>query len=65
LKTFDASNDLDIKSNLLSHLIDIHAYDVIALSLDHILVVGKDGLFQYDARTTIPELISTIPVNRD
>jgi len=64
LKTFDASNDMQIASNLLSHLSNIDAYDVIALSLDHILVIGKDGLFQYDLNGNIPQLISTIAVNR-
>jgi len=65
LKTFDASSDADINANLLSHITDINAYDVIALSLDHILVVGKDGLFQYDASENVPSLISVIAVNRD
>lgn len=65
LKTFDASIDQEIRSNLLSHIKTIHAYDVIALSLDHILVVGKDGLFQYSANNNLLEIISTIPVNRD
>ena len=65
LKTFDASVDQDINSNLLSHIKDIHAYDVIALSLEHLLVVGKDGLFQYDASENLLKVISVIPVNRD
>jgi len=65
LKTFDASSDADISSNLLSHLKNINAYDVIALSLEHILVIGKDGLFQYNVSQNLPELISTISVNRD
>lgn len=64
LKTFDASNDMEIRSNILDHIKDISAYDVIALSLDQILVVGKDGLFQYDASKDDLELISTISVNR-
>ena len=65
IKTFEASNDLEIRSNILDHVQDIHAYDVIALSLDHVLVIGKDGLFQYDATGDDLKLISTIVVQRD
>ncbi len=65
LKTFDASNDMEIRSNILNHIEDIHAYDVIALSLDHVLVIGKNGLFQYDATEDDLQLMSTIPVSRN
>ena len=65
LKTFDASNDMEIRSNILDHIENIHAYDVIALSLDHILVVGQDGLFQYNGVGDELKLISTIKVDRD
>lgn len=65
LKTFDATDDMEIRSNLLNHITDIHAYDVIALSLDHILVIGQDGLYQYDATDDALKILSTITVNRD
>ena len=65
LKTFDASNDMEIRSNILDHVDNIDAYDVIALSLEQILVVGKDGLFQYNAIGDELQLISTIIVDRD
>ncbi len=65
LKTFDATDDMEIRSNLLNHIKDIHAYDVIALSLDHVLVIGKDGLHQYDASENELRILSTLAVNRD
>ncbi len=65
LKTFEASDDKEIRSNILDHVVNIHAYDVIALSLDHLLVIGQDGLFQFDASNDKLEIISTIEVNRE
>lgn len=46
LKSFDASNDNDIK--LLGHVKDINAQDVIQLSDKLLLMIGKDGFYQYD-----------------
>ncbi len=66
LKSFDASDDQKIGDELLDHIKDIDAYDVIGLSSSHILVVGKDGLFQYD--TSNPkkiEMISQVPIIRE
>jgi hypothetical protein len=45
LKVFDVSDPLDIQ--LLSHLTDIHANDVIALP-GQLLVIGPDNLSQFD-----------------
>jgi hypothetical protein len=45
LKTFDASNSLDIK--LLQHFKNMDAYDVIPLNKT-LMMIGKDGLYQYD-----------------
>ena len=46
LKSFDATNDMDIK--LQQHLKDIHAFDVIQLNNKHLIMIGEDGLYQYD-----------------
>ena len=45
LKTFDATNILDIK--LLQHFKNMDAYDVIPLNKT-LMMIGKDGLYQYD-----------------
>jgi hypothetical protein len=45
LKTFDATNILDIKQ--LQHFKDMDAYDVIPLN-KNLMMIGKDGLYQYD-----------------
>jgi len=45
LKTFDATNDLDIKQ--LQHFKDMDAYDVIPFN-NILMLIGKDGLYQYD-----------------
>lgn len=47
LKVFDVSNKQTIDQNLLTHLKDIHAYDVIAID-SHLILVGDDGIYQYD-----------------
>ncbi|MDH3245805.1 MAG: hypothetical protein OEM26_14390 [Saprospiraceae bacterium] len=61
LKVFDATDPEKIKE--IDHKKDLHAYDVISLSSDHILVIGKDGLYQFD--TSDPrnlQVKSMIPV---
>jgi hypothetical protein len=45
LKTFDATNTLDIKQ--LQHFKDLDAFDVIPLN-NTLMMIGKDGLYQYD-----------------
>ena len=50
LKVFDISNDLTIDDHKLSHLKGFDSYDVIHLASKNVLlVVGKDGLYQYDS----------------
>lgn len=47
LKIYDASNPLAIQSNIIAHFDNIDTYDVIPLG-DILLLIGQDGLFQYD-----------------
>jgi hypothetical protein len=64
LKSFDASSASNIV--LQQHIEKIDAYDVIPLEGKHLLMVGKDGLYQYD--TSNPKnlkLLSVIPVKRE
>jgi hypothetical protein len=63
LKSFDASSTTNI--TLQQHIEKIDAYDVIPLEGKHLIMVGKDGLYQYD--TSNPKnlkLLSIIPVKR-
>ncbi len=64
LKSFDATSTTNI--TLQQHIEKIDAYDVIPLEGKHLIMVGKDGLYQYD--TSNPKnlkLLSTIPVKRE
>ncbi len=49
LKVFDKSDPLKIEDRKKDHVKNIHATDVISLAEDHLLVIGKEGLMQYDA----------------
>jgi len=49
LKVFENDDLLKIDANRIEHVKEMHAYDIIALSDDHLLVVGDDGLYQYDS----------------
>ena len=50
LKTFDITNSKQISQNLLDHVTGLFAYDVIVLPPgDHVMVVGQNGLYQFDA----------------
>jgi len=50
LKTFDVTNKNQIAQNLLDHVTGFFAYDVIVLPPgDHVMVVGQNGLYQFDA----------------
>jgi len=63
LKSFDASNAMDIK--LQQHIEKINAYDVIPMDGKQLMMIGKDGLYQYD--TTDPKnlkLLSVISVKK-
>lgn len=63
LKSFDLTHETDIRQ--LQHIKGIHAFDVIQLSDNRILMIGNDGFYQYD--NTDPsnlKLLSKIEVNR-
>ena len=47
LKVYDATNPLAISSNMIAHFPDIDTFDVIPLN-GVLLLIGHDGLFQYD-----------------
>lgn len=50
LKTFDVKDNLTIDQHQLDIVSGFFAYDVIVLSPgNHVMVVGKDGLYQFDA----------------
>lgn len=50
LKTFDVTDPKEVSANLLDHLSGFQAFDVIVLPPgDHVMVVGQNGLFQFDA----------------
>ena len=66
LKVFDVSNWREINNRLMQHLQGFQAYDVIALAQQNVaLVVGSDGLYQFDISDSdkLTEL-SLIPVKR-
>jgi hypothetical protein len=66
MKVFDKTDLARIPDNRKEHLEDIHAFDVISLSEDHILIIGDDGLYQYDSSDKDDlELMSKITVNRE
>lgn len=66
LKVFDKTDAARIPDERTDHIKDVHAYDVISLSEDHILVIGDDGLYQYDSsdKDDLKEM-SVISVRRD
>jgi len=65
-KAFDASDHRAIADNQLGHLSDFQAYDVITLSDNRALIIGKDGFYQYDiSDPSDMKEISKIPVIRD
>ena len=47
LKVYNATNPLAISSNMIAHFPDIDTFDVIPLN-GVLLMIGHDGLFQYD-----------------
>jgi len=63
LKSFNVANDLDIKQ--LQHLNNMDAYDVIPLANKSLLMIGKDGLYQFDISNPAQlRQLSVIPVKR-
>jgi len=65
LKVFDAKDASKVGERLLSHEKDIHAYDAIALTDELVMLIGKDGFYQYrvDGDKNL-ELLSHIYVER-
>ncbi|MFP4365899.1 MAG: LVIVD repeat-containing protein [Bacteroidales bacterium] len=47
LKVYDATNPLAVQSNMIAHFDKIDTFDVIPLG-EILLLIGQDGLFQYD-----------------
>lgn len=63
LKIFDISDDLSIDKNRLSKTNTGNAYDVIAISANHIIVTCDKGLWQFDtSNPRQPELISFLSI---
>ena len=50
LKTFNISDPMKLNRKKIDHIQDLHAYDAINIpDSDVIMVIGNDGLYQYDA----------------
>ncbi|MEO6685497.1 MAG: hypothetical protein ABIN24_06010, partial [Dyadobacter sp.] len=47
-KVFDVSDKLTVDQHLLSFNIDMHAYDVISMG-KNLMLIGDDGFYQFDA----------------
>lgn len=63
LKIYDKSNPLNLQEK--SHLTGFDAYDIIALGNGHLLLIGADGFYQFDASDpSNPKQLSRIPVTR-
>ena len=48
LKAFDISDLQSIDQRQLAHVRGMHAFDAISLSAEHLLVIGEDGLYQFN-----------------
>jgi hypothetical protein len=65
LKIFDVRDPMTIDRNQIEHLRGFQAYDVISLDDDHLLLVGEDGLYQFDpSDPRNVKTLSVIEVNR-
>ena len=63
LKVFDISDPLTLDERLIETNEDFFGFDAIALENDLLLVIGKDGLYQFDAsEASNLRQISVIPV---
>ena len=66
LKAFDVTDWETIDENQLAHIKGFSTYDAIALPNDILLVIGKDGFYQFKADNPKDlKEISVIPVERD
>lgn len=48
LKVYENDDLRKIDKNRIDHIKDLHAYDAISLSNSLLMVIGQDGLYQYD-----------------
>lgn len=69
LKSFNASDPLQIDRNLQQYIEDVQAYDVIPMGTVSgqkiLLMIGRDGFYQFDySNPARLRLLSKIPVNR-
>ena len=69
LKSFNASDPLQIDRNLQQYIEDLQAYDVIPMGTVSgqkvLLMIGQDGFYQFDySNPARLRLLSKIPVNR-
>ena len=65
LKAYDISNIEEIDKNLLDHEKGFHAYDVISLQSDLLLLIGQDGFYQFNSSEPENlELLSVLSVER-
>ena len=61
LKVYDASDPLRIDENMLYHFPEMNAFDVIPLG-NLIMMIGEDGLYQYNFEEGVMTLLSFIPI---
>ncbi len=61
LKVYDASDPLRIDENMLYHFPEMNAFDVIPLG-NLIMMIGADGLYQYNFEEGVMTLLSFIPI---
>lgn len=68
LKIYDVTNKTAVDSNLKSHITGFETFDVIPYDFNnkrYIMVIGKDGLFQFDVTDpTKPKELSKIVVTK-
>jgi len=65
LKIFDATKPLEISQNLIKTYSEIHAYDVIPLKDNTLMMIGEDGLYQYDfSDVNNVKQLSVVPVEK-
>jgi len=64
LKVFNVAEVEEIHENQIGHVRDYDAYDVISVSSQLLLMIGKDGFYQFDTNEpSDPSLLSSIKVN--
>ena len=68
LKIYDVTNKTAVDKNLKSHITGFETFDVIPYDFNnkrHVMVIGKDGLFQFDVTDpTKPKELSKISVTK-